>query len=306
MITIDRTASTPIQDQLLEQMRYRIASGQHKVGDTLPSTRVLAEQLGISFHTVRKVYQELEREGLLTAQAGHGYVVKERAPLSKVDRMERGAAAVQELLQRLIGLGLDEGEIEYIFQEQLGLLEGAGHRHKLVAAASSFELAQLYADQLKMVVQQPVEAAAIAALQRHHDADYVFARIPDLREVRTAIPRADVLGLVTYYSPETLERVARLLEGQTLALVTWYADAVPVLMEDLRTLTGFEGQIIAASIDEGARHLTQFVGEAELLLYTPTCRRRLRPLLDAAVQYDVLAPVISAESLKAVRDAIPL
>ena len=47
MITLDRSSSVPVQDQLAEQLRFQIASGQYRVSETLPSTRGLARELGI-------------------------------------------------------------------------------------------------------------------------------------------------------------------------------------------------------------------------------------------------------------------
>ena len=52
-ITIRRTSKTPVHEQLVEQLRYLIASGHYQIDQPLPSTRVLAKQLSISFHTVR-------------------------------------------------------------------------------------------------------------------------------------------------------------------------------------------------------------------------------------------------------------
>lgn len=306
MITIDRSSSTTVQEQLTEQLRYLIASGQFKVETTLPSTRTLAEQVGVSFHTVRKAYQQLEREGLLESRVGSGYRVKERTPLSKSERMERGAAVVQESLQRLIGFGLQEPEIEYLMQEQLALLEGAAAERKLLLAAPSREIAYLCAEQVSRALQQPVEGATLQELARHRDADFVFVAYAQMRAAMDlAGPRADVLGFVAYLSPEALERVVRLLPDQTLGIVTRHADAIQPLMKEIREATGFAGQMIAASIDEGTKHLPPFVGQADLLVYTPPARRALLPFLEEGPPYVPIAPVLSRDALETIRQRVP-
>lgn len=306
MINIDRSSSSSVHDQLLEQLRYQIASGQYKVADTLPSTRHLAGQLGISFHTVRKVYQALEQEGLLESRTGAGYVVKERTPFSKAERMERGAAVVYEALQRLVGFGLEASEIEYLVQEQMALLEGSGTRYKLVVVAAFRELAEICAEQIKLNVQQPVEAATIDEFHRHRDADYVVTTYDHLRDVMTQVPRADVLGMVTYLRPDVLEKVSRLLEGQTLGIVTRDADAIPHLMGLLRALTGFSGQMLATSLDEGPRQMNQHLSrQVDLLVFTPPCRRRLRGLVDESFPQAELSFAVSRDSLDRIRQAVP-
>jgi GntR family transcriptional regulator len=305
MISIDRASSTPVHDQLVEQLRYLIASGHYKIDETLPSTRTLGEQLGLSFHTVRKAYQRLEQEGLLASRVGSGFRVKERVQLRKEERMERGAAIAQEALQRMIGLGLQESEMEYLFQEQFALLEGGPERHKLVFAAPFREMAELCAEQLAAALQQPVEPVVLEHLERHRDADYLLARYADLRQAMTLVPRADALGVVTHLNPEALEQIVRLLPHQTLGIVTRFADAIPPLMSELRALTGFAGQMLAASIDDGTQHLGRFIDQTDLVVYTPQSRRRLQPLLAGDRRHTALTVIVSPASVEALRQAVP-
>ena len=305
MITIDRSSGTPIQEQLREQIRFRIASGVYKVDDALPSTRKLARQLDVSFHTIRKVYQSLEREGLLEAHAGRGYVVRERLPLSKAERMEKGAAIVQESLQRLIGLGLSDAEIDYLFQEQSSLLEKPEPRHKLVAALPFQEMADLCAAQIEQNLQQPVIASTLDDLARHQDADFVFTPHAHLQTALATLPRADVVGIVTYINPDALEQIAKLLDSQTLGVVTRYADAIRPLTSELRDLTSFAGQMLAASVDQSAKHIEQLVGQTALVAYSPACKRRLLSFLRDTDRHVALNPVVTSESLAAIRQAVP-
>jgi GntR family transcriptional regulator len=305
MITIDRSSNKPVHEQLVEQLRYLIASGHFKIDQTLPSTRGLAEQVGVSFHTVRKAYQHLEREGRLEARVGSGYRVVARAPLEKGQRIERGAAIVQEALQHLIGLGLHDDEIEYLFQEQLDLLHGALTSHKLLFVAPYREMAELSAEQLAHALQQRVEPATPNALGRHQDADYVVAPFDLVQPTMGALPRADVLGVQTYLSPSPLDTIARLLPHETLGLVTRYSDAVEPLMNALRAATGFNGQTLATSIDRGAGQLEQLFRQTDLLVYTPPCRRRLLALLDEDQAASPITPLVSQESITRLRQVVP-
>lgn len=305
MITIDRSSNIPVHEQLVEQLRYLIASGQYKIDETLPSTRILGKDIGISFHTVRKAYQQLEQEGLLEARVGSGFRVKERTPLAKSERMERGASIVQDALQKLIGLGMDESEVEYLFQEQLDLLSGQGRSYKLVFVAPYREMATLCAEQLTRGLQQTIEAVLTERLADHQDAEYIITPFTEMREVMQAVPRADVLGVATYLTPEVLSHAARLLPNETLGLVTRYSDAVQPLMKEIRAQTGFSGQAIATSIDTGSQQLRPFVEQTDVLVYTPSCRRRLLPYLDQRRKHVACSILISQDSLETVRRAVP-
>ena len=122
MITLDRDSGVPTGEQLVRQLRFEIASGRYQVGDRLPSTRTLASQLGISFHTVRKSYGKLVEIGLLEAIAGSGFVVVASSIGLTTDRLEEGAAVANDAIRRLMGLGLGEREVEALLMEQLGQL----------------------------------------------------------------------------------------------------------------------------------------------------------------------------------------
>ena len=70
--SIDKKSDIPIWVQLKQRLAYLIASGTYKPGDQLPTVRELAVQLDINYHTVNKVYHELEGSGLIEVQAGRG------------------------------------------------------------------------------------------------------------------------------------------------------------------------------------------------------------------------------------------
>ncbi len=306
-LQIDPESNTPVRDQLVEQLRYLIASGHYKVNETLPSTRSLGDRLDVSFHTVRKAYQVLEDQGLLSAQVGSGYTVKERTPLTKSERIEQGAEVVHEALRKLVGLGLSDAEIESLFQEQATLLDHASLEQKLLAVGPHSELNDLWAEQLSTALQRTVRPVPLAQLDRHPDADFAFTPYNYLSRVLESLPRGDTLGFVTHLPARLLERVARLLDRESLGLVTRYRDTIPPLSEQLRTNTAYGGQVIAASIEEGADHLSNVVEKTDLLVYTPDSRRRLLPFLkDESLDHEELSVLVSQDSIDAILEAVPV
>lgn len=74
-LRIDRDADTPIVVQLTEQLTWLIASGVVEAGDTLPTIRDLADELGIHMHTVREAYHRLEADRLVSVRTRRGTVV---------------------------------------------------------------------------------------------------------------------------------------------------------------------------------------------------------------------------------------
>ena len=305
-LEIDHDSSLPVRKQLVNQLRYLIACGHFNINETLPSTRSLGEQLDISFHTVRKAYQELDDEGLLSSRVGSGYTVEERSPLAKSERMERGAKVVNETLQQLVGLGLSDAEIESLFQEQATLLDHAGLERKLITVGPHDELNRMYADQLGTALQKTILPVPLPQMERHKDADFAFSPYPYLTKVLETLSRTDTMGFGTHLSSKILETVARLRDHETLGLVTRFRDTIPPLSEDLRQNTAYDGQVLAASIDQETEHLRGFVEETDLLLATPASQRRLRPFLDESIHdFEHLKVLVSQDSVDAITDAIP-
>lgn len=306
MLDIDRDASRSVRDQLVEQLRYQIARGHFRVNDTLPSTRALGEQLNLSFHTVRKAYRVLVDEGVLASHAGRGYTVKERTPFSKSERVERGATVVHSALQRLIGLGMSDGEITALVQEQLALLDHADAPRKLLVSGLCSELGALCARQISRALQQPVRAVPLDDLANHADADFLFVPYPRLNETMQAVPRADTFGIGTHLPAPLLERVARCTDADTVGLLTRDAETIGPLSRQLRDQTAFAGQFIAASIDQRAEHVDSFIDQLDILLVTPLIRRRVRSRLgEDAPSCVEIAPVVSQDALDALVQAVP-
>lgn len=75
-IIITNNSESPIYEQIKEQIKSLILSGELKEGDALPSMRLLAKELRISIITTKRAYEELEREGYIESYTGRGSSVK--------------------------------------------------------------------------------------------------------------------------------------------------------------------------------------------------------------------------------------
>ncbi|MCR3758773.1 GntR family transcriptional regulator [Clostridium felsineum] len=80
LIKIDFESETPIYEQLKNQLVKGMARGELKRGESLPSVRQMAEDIGINLHTVNKVYNILKGEGYLNIDRRIGAVINENMP----------------------------------------------------------------------------------------------------------------------------------------------------------------------------------------------------------------------------------
>ena len=76
-ITILPQGTMAIYEQIVNQLKNAIVTGELKAGEALPSIRALAAELGVSVITTKRAYEELEKEGLIRSVAGKGFYVCE-------------------------------------------------------------------------------------------------------------------------------------------------------------------------------------------------------------------------------------
>ena len=110
-INISNTNGDPIYLQIVEQIKTQILSGELKEGDALPSMRVLATQLRISFMTTKRAYEELERDGFIESYTGRGSFVKgQNLELFREEQIKRVEALLMEAgdTARKAGLTMEE------------------------------------------------------------------------------------------------------------------------------------------------------------------------------------------------------
>ena len=75
IVEIDFNSEEALYIQLINQIIIGIATDQIRVGDTLPSVRQLADNIGINMHTVNKAYSVLKQEGFLRVDRRRGAVI---------------------------------------------------------------------------------------------------------------------------------------------------------------------------------------------------------------------------------------
>ncbi len=90
LITIDRSQPRGLRAQIEDALRDAICAGRLDVGSSLPSTRALAADLGVTRGVIVEAYDQLVAEGYLTSRPGSGTVV---SPSAQIDRPLRGASS---------------------------------------------------------------------------------------------------------------------------------------------------------------------------------------------------------------------
>ena len=112
-IIISNSSGVPIYEQIEEQIKNQIMTGELSAGENLPSMRVLAKELKISIITTKRAYEDLERDGFIESVMGKGTFVK--AINSDIVR-EKIMFSIEELLEDAV----DKAVIGNISVDELG------------------------------------------------------------------------------------------------------------------------------------------------------------------------------------------
>lgn len=86
IIELDMNSSTPIYVQLRNQIVMGIGRGELKLGESLPTVRQLAQDIGVNTMTVNKAYQILKTEGYIKIDRRHGAIVSDNIDMDIVFR----------------------------------------------------------------------------------------------------------------------------------------------------------------------------------------------------------------------------
>ena len=114
---ISQSDKRPMYLQIMEQIKLRIAAGDWREDQPIPSIRQLAVDLQVSVITVKRAYLELEREGVIVTQHGKGSRVAAKPGLGVQLREQQLEQHLQEAARIAAQLGIRPSQLEERLRE---------------------------------------------------------------------------------------------------------------------------------------------------------------------------------------------
>lgn len=116
-IIINTSIMVPIYEQIVDQIKVLIRSGELKENDNLPSVRTLSRELKISALTVKKAYDTLESEGFTVTVHGKGtYVAATNTELLLEEQKKELEADLEQAIQKGRRCGISDEDIKSLFE----------------------------------------------------------------------------------------------------------------------------------------------------------------------------------------------
>lgn len=111
-ILIDNKSGSPIYQQIVDQLKSQILSGQLAEDEALPSIRSLAKDLRISVITTKRAYDELEQEGYIYTVAGKGsFVAAKNTQLLREEHLRQIEEHLEACARLAKACGLSRSEL---------------------------------------------------------------------------------------------------------------------------------------------------------------------------------------------------
>lgn len=120
LIVVDPHSGVPVYRQVMDQIKFHIASGLLQPGDELPSTRALSSELGVNPMTISKAYSYLEHEQVVERRPGRPLVVKQVAAGQLRDRkIEQLRESLAPTITMIRQLGIGPEDAKKLFNQML-------------------------------------------------------------------------------------------------------------------------------------------------------------------------------------------
>ena len=121
---ISPAAPGTLYDQIVIGLKRAIGAGKLAPGALLPSFRQLAEELLVSVITVKRAYEELEREGIIFRRQGLGtFVAEDGGDRSREAKLEHARTLLAQAAREASEAGLKAAEVRRLFLETLNELK---------------------------------------------------------------------------------------------------------------------------------------------------------------------------------------
>jgi DNA-binding transcriptional regulator YhcF (GntR family) len=219
---IEKNISTPVINQIEEQVKIAVMMGILRSGDTLPSIRDIEKQTGINRNQIHKAYLSLRRSGLLMLTRGKGSVVTP-VVVSPRSISESCRKMSKEFVEKVHQSGISPTAFARFFSRYA--LENERGQPLISYVDIHEELAKQTADEISQLWQVPVRAltlqkvrTAIGKSRNVHKilVDHVMA---DFVKPMLSGEQFSIIPIEVYYSEQTIKSLNRIKPNSSVLLV---------------------------------------------------------------------------------------
>lgn len=223
---INSELNIPIYRQLMDGIRAAVKKGTLTSGQQLPTVQELSADLGIAVGTIKRAYDELEREGIVEKVQGRGTFVCYE-PVNLESRKDRAMAAIDELLNRLEEMGLNAAEINIFLNLKLRERAEEEHRVKVAVLECNPENLSQMAEQMRSIDGVDIHAHLMDSIAQYpyklgEDIDLVVTTATHAQQVEGMVPvPVRVIRVGLRLTPNCLAEIVKLRANQVAGILCY-------------------------------------------------------------------------------------
>ena len=246
LFSVNPQLDIPIYQQLVDQIRAAIRNGQLSAGDQLPTVQDVACDLSIAKGTIKRAYDELERDGFVEKIQGRGTFVRYR-PQDSRSRKDQAMAAIDQMLDTMEAMGFSPTEISIYLDLKLRQREHQEVRVRMAVVECNTENLTRISEQLRRIPHVELYSYLISSVREY---PYNIAENSDL--VVTTATHADELEQLLGDRKKVIRVALRLESSCMLSLLRLKkGQRVGILCSSMRY-----GQLLAQTCRQYAEDVT--------------------------------------------------
>ncbi len=305
---LDKSVNLDFYEQIKGQLLSAIYCGKIKEGERLPAIRDLADDLGVNYKTIRKIYSRLGEENLIEIVQGSGAFLMRRTGGDTYEDMRRRAVfkLLDEVADKARGLGLSARKFAQLLE---GYLTGRNLPTLRLAVIDHEEEAFIFTRELKMRVSADVRAfplnddATTSDLQELEGIDYLLTTSWHMEQVQRM---ADSLGKkVVEIKPshQIYTEILAAARDKNIAIVIQDERTMHASWEVFMNLyhPSTEKQFWIAPIQREDL-IDKIVREADLIFVSPMCWDEMRKRTPKEKELKTYENFISEETIARLRE----
>lgn len=232
LFQINPLLDIPIYQQLVDKIRADVKLGVLSPGQQLPTVQEMARELAIAKGTIKRAYDELEHLGLIEKIQGKGTFICYQ-PANSGSRKEQAMAAIDEMLDKLEGMGFSSTEINiFLTLKQRERTEDLSVLKVAVVECNPENLSQL-SEQLLSIKGIELYSFLLDSVQAYpykldEETDLVITTAEHGEFLQSILPDTKKIALVaTRLSVETISGIVKLRSGAAVGILgssTRFAD----------------------------------------------------------------------------------
>lgn len=297
---IQSDSEIPASTQLINQIRFAIASRQFPPGHRLPSTRALAMQTGLHRNTISKVYRQLEDDGLVESLAGSGIYVRAQgheggtrlhSPI--LEQYPQAEKIVQQSLDQLLKEGCSLNQARELFLAEIDWRLRCNAQVLVTVPVEDIGTGKLMVDELEQSLGIPVQLVPIEELAQMLDQTFSGTVVTTryfigVAEAIAAPKSVRVIPVDIYDYAQEIELLKKLPKNSCVGIVSLSSFILRAAELIVHSLRGDE-LLVKTALSGDVYKLNAIVKSAQLIISD----RASFPTVEAATQAaqeDIIRP----------------